>query len=127
LETVAPVTSVESVTTEAPVVETPAIAAAEPAKTTPVNLQTLVEAYGNYSKKSFEQTSRFLAKLASAGSLARAIELQAAFAREAFETFVTESQRIRELHDQLAKQRMTRLEGLVTGMRQGTINPTQKT
>jgi len=40
---------------------------------------------------------------------------------------VTESQRIRELHDQLAKQRMTRLEGLVTGMRQGTINPTQKT
>lgn len=126
VEIVAPVTSAESVTTETPVVETPAIAVAEPAKTTPVSLQTLAEAYGDYSKKSFEQTSCFVAKLAGAGSLAKAFELQAAFAREAFETFVTESQRIRELHGQLAKQRMTRLEGLVSGMTQGATKPTQK-
>ena len=124
---VAPVTFVENVATETPVVETPAIAAAEPARTTPVSLRTLAEAYADYSRKSFEQTSCFVAKLAGAGSLAKALELQAAFAREAFETFVTQSQRIRELHGELAKQRLTRLEGLMSGLTQGAAKPTQKT
>ena len=100
--------------------------AAEPTETTPVSLQTLANAYSDYSRKSFEQTSSFVVKLACARTFDKAIELQTAFVREAYETFVTESRRIRELYGQLAKQRLARLENLATGMTQGALNPTRK-
>jgi hypothetical protein len=122
----APVFSAESSAQETPLPEMSPIAATEAAKTAPVSLQTIANAYGDYSKKSFEQTSAFVAKLAGAGSLGKAFELQTAFAREAYETFVAESCRIRELHDELAKQRLARLEGLVSKMTQGAFNPTRK-
>jgi hypothetical protein len=87
--------------------------AAAPAEAASVSLQTIADAYGDYSKKSLEQTSSFVARLVSARSLDKALELQTSFAREAYETFVAESKRIRELHRELAKQRLTRLEGFV--------------
>jgi phasin family protein len=124
-EVSAPVASAVIASAETPLVEIPAIAAVQEAEKTPVSLQTLANAYGEYSRKSLEQTSCFVAKLASAGSLTKAFELQTAFAREAFETFVTESRRIRELHGELAKQRMSRLQRLVDSMTQGAINPTR--
>jgi phasin family protein len=122
-----PITSAEIASAETPVIELPPIAAVQPTETTPVSLQTLANAYADYSRKSLEQTSSFVAKLAGAGSLTKAFELQTAFAREAFETFVTESRRIRELHGELARQRMSRVQGLVTRMTQGAINPTRST
>jgi hypothetical protein len=100
--------------------------AAEPTETAPVSLQTLANAYSDYSRKSFEQTSSFVVKLACARTFDKAIELQTAFVREAYETFVTESRRIRELYGQLAKQRLARLENLATGMTQGALSPTRK-
>jgi hypothetical protein len=92
------------------------VAAPVPAETTPVSLQTIADAYGEYSKKSIEQTSTFFANLANARSLPKAFELQTAFAREAYETFVAESRKIRDLHRELAKQRLMRFEGFVMGM-----------
>lgn len=109
----APVMSNESSASETPLPEMSPVAAAASVETTPVSLQAIADAYGDYSKKSLEQTSTFVAKLAGTRSLAGAFELQTAFAREAYETFVAESKRIRDLHRELAKQRLTRLEGFV--------------
>jgi Phasin protein len=114
----APAISSESSVTEAPLPDIPEMsstAMAEPAAMTPVSLQTIADAYGDFSKKSLEQTSTFVAKLATTRSFDKAFELQTAFAREAYETFVAESRRIRELHRELAKQRLRRLEGFVMG------------
>ena len=108
----------ESAPSETALIETLPAPVAQPADATPVSLRTIADAYGDYSKKSLEQTSSFVAKLAGARSLANAFELQTAFAREAYETFMEQSRRIRELHRELAKQRLTRLEGFV-GMTRG--------
>jgi Phasin protein len=125
--TAEPVMSTVSSATETPLPEMSPIPAAAPAEAapveaTPVSLQTIANAYGDYSKKSFEQTSAFVTKLAGARSLANALELQTAFAREAYETFVTESCRIRKLHSELAKQRFGSLEGFVSRMTGTTRN-----
>jgi hypothetical protein len=114
----APVLPTESAPSEAALVETLPAPVTQPADATPVSLRTIADAYGDYSKKSLEQTSSFVAKLAGARSLANAFELQTAFAREAYETFMEQSRRIRELHRELAKQRLTKLEGFV-GMARG--------
>jgi hypothetical protein len=116
----APAVASESSATETSVAETSLAPATEPPA--PVSLQTIANAYGDYSKKSFEQTSAFVTKLAGARSLANALELQTAFAREAYETFVTESCRIRKLHSELAKQRFGSLEGFVSRMTGTTRN-----
>ena len=85
-------------------------------ETSPVNFQTVANAYGDFSRKSLEQTRSFFEKLAGVRSLGKALELQTEFAREAYETFVTESRRIGELHGQLAAQRLKRFEGFMTRM-----------
>jgi len=118
-----PVPSTESSATQAVPAEPPA---AVPVETTPVSLQTIANAFGDYSKRSFEQTSSFIEKLAGARSLVTAIELQAAFAREAYETFVAESKKIRALQGELARQRLARLEGFMTQMTQSALNPTRR-
>src|SRR5262249_45854881 len=84
--------------------------AAVPAERAPVNLQTIANAYGNYAMKSLDQTRSFLEKLAGARSLNKAFELQTEFAREACNTFVAESLKIRELYGELARQRLKRVE-----------------
>src|SRR6266849_1239740 len=78
-----------------------------------VDFQTLATAYGNYTKKSFEDTKAFVEKLSAVRSLEKAVEIQTEFAKQAYETFVTESQKIRELYSGLAKQSLKPFEGLV--------------
>src|SRR6476659_10084403 len=77
-------------------IDAPTIGAAAPADV-PVSIQTIANAYGDYTRKSIE-------KLTGVRSLDKAIEIQAEFARQAYETFVAESQRICELYSELAKQ-----------------------
>jgi Phasin protein len=77
-----------------------------------VDFQTLATAYGNYTKKSFEQTQAFVEKLSGVRSLDKAVEIQTEFAKQAYETFVTESQKIRELYRGLAKQNLRPFEGI---------------
>jgi hypothetical protein len=88
----------------------PAVA---PENAVPVDFQTLATAYGNYTKKSFEQTQAFVEKLSGVRSLDKAVEIQTEFAKQAYETFVSESQKIRELYRGLAKRNLKPFEGLV--------------
>ena len=90
-----------------------AVASANPLA---IDLQTIATAYGDYGKKSFEQTKAFVEKLSGVRSLDKAIEIQTEFARQAYETFVTESQKICELYSGLARQSFRPFEGLVARM-----------
>ncbi len=76
-------------------------------------LQAIATAYGDYTKKSFEETRSFVEKLSGAKSLDKALEVQTEFARSAYETFVAESQKIAGLYTDLAKQTYKPLEGLI--------------
>jgi hypothetical protein len=89
------------------------IGTAVSAGTVPVSLQTIANAYGDYTRKSFEQTKSFFDKLTGVRSLDKAVEVQTEFAKQAYETFFAESRRIRELHNELAMQPLKRLEGFV--------------
>jgi hypothetical protein len=108
----APTESAEAATTE-PAEATPP----EPAQTAPVNLQTITDAYGDFTRKSIEQTGSFFEQLAGARSLSRAFELQGEFAKQSCETFFAESRKIRELHSELAMQRLRNLEGFMAWMK----------
>jgi len=108
----APTESAEAATTESAEAAT-----TEPAQTAPVNLQTITDAYGDFTRKSIEQTGSFFEQLAGARSLSRAFELQGEFAKQSCETFFAESRKIRELHSELAMQRLRNLEGFMAWMK----------
>jgi hypothetical protein len=76
-------------------------------------LQAIASAYGDYTKKSFEDTKSFVEKLSGVKSLDKALEAQTDYARSAYETFVAESQKIAGLYGDLAKQAFKPVEGLV--------------
>jgi hypothetical protein len=88
------------------------------AQTVPVSYQTIANAYRNYTRQSLDQTMSFFEKLAGVRSLDKAFQLQTEFAKQAYEGFLAESQKIRELHSELARQRLKRWEGFGR-----TINP----
>jgi hypothetical protein len=77
------------------------------------SLQSIAGAYGDYTKKSFEDTKSFVEKLSGVRSLDKAVEVQTEYAKSAYETFVAESQKIAGLYTDLAKQTFKPLEGLV--------------
>ena len=76
-------------------------------------VQAIATAYGDYAKKSFEDTKSFVEKLSGVKSMDKAIEAQTEFARSSYETFVAESQKIAGLYTELAKQTFKPYEGLV--------------
>ena len=85
------------------------------ANQSPLN-KNLATAYGDYPKKSFEDTKLFVEKLSGVKSLDKAIEVQTEFAKTAYETFVTESQKIAALYSDLAKQSYKPFGGFMTKM-----------
>src|SRR6266478_2554293 len=94
-------------------VDAPSIGAVTPADSFPVSIQTIANAYSDYTRKSLEETTSFVEKLTGVRSLDKAIEIQAEFAKQAYETFVAESQRICELYSELAKQIFKPFAGLL--------------
>jgi len=86
-----------------------ASASAEPA---PVSLQTIANAYRDYTRKSFEEFGSFVEQLSGARSLDKAMTVQTEFVKRAYETSVAESQKICELHTRLAKQTLDPFKGL---------------
>ena len=70
--------------------------------------QAIATAYGDYTKKSFEDTRSFVEKLSGVKSVDKAIEIQTEFAKLAFETFMAESQKIGALYRDLATQSYNR-------------------
>jgi hypothetical protein len=85
----------------------------------PGGFQAIAIAYGDYTKKSFEDTKSFVEKLSGVRSFDKAVEIQTEFAKSTFETFVTESQKIGTLYGDLAKQAYKPFGGFVK-----TITPT---
>jgi len=78
------------------------------------SLQAIASAYGDYTKKSFEDTKSFVEKLSGVKSIDKAFEAQSEYAKSAYETFVAESQKIASLYTDLAKQAYKPLEGLTS-------------
>lgn len=76
-------------------------------------IQAIASAYGDYTKKSFEDTKSLVEKLSGVKSLDKALEVQTEYAKSAYETFVAESQKIAGLYTDLAKQTFKPYEGLV--------------
>ena len=76
--------------------------------------QAIASAYGDYSKKSFEDTKSFVEKLSGVKSLDKAIEVQTEFAKSAYDTFVSEAQKIAGLYGDLAKQSFKPVENIVS-------------
>jgi hypothetical protein len=87
----------------------------------PSGFQAIATAYGDYTKKSFEDTKTFVEKLSGVRSLDKAIEVQTEFAKTAYETFVTESQKIGTLYGDLAKQSYKPFDSFVA-----TMTPTNR-
>ena len=75
--------------------------------------QAIASAYGDYTKKSFEDTKSLVEKLSSVKSLDKALEVQTEYAKSAYETLVAESQKIAALYTDLAKQTFKPYEGLI--------------
>ena len=68
-------------------------AADAPTMAFPAGFQAIATAYGDYTKKSFEDAKSFVEKLSGVKSFDKAVEIQTEFANSAFETFVAESRR----------------------------------
>ena len=97
---------IEPVSTEPPPAE-PA-----PVELAPVSLQTIANAYRDYTRKSIQEFGSFVEQLSGARSLDKAMTVQSEFVKRAYETSVAESQKICELHNRLAKQALDPFKGL---------------
>ena len=87
---------------------------AEPASSelAPVSLQTIANAYRDYTRKSIEEFGSFVEQLSGVRSLDKAMTVQSEFVKRAYETSVAELQKICELHNRLARQTFEPLKGL---------------
>jgi hypothetical protein len=113
---VAPSPASPAVATQAPV-----SAPVAPLELVAVSPQAIANAYADYTMKSFERSWALFGKLASARSPAEAFAFQMEFAKEACETFVAESRKIVDLHEELVKQRVMHFEGWVARVTQTTF------
>jgi hypothetical protein len=95
-----------------PVSAEPASAALASAELAPVSLQTIANAYRDYTRKSLEEFGSFVEQLSGVRSLDKAMSVQTEFVKRAYENSVAESQKICELHNRLAKQTLDPFKGL---------------
>ena len=68
------------------------------------SLQAITAEVTNYSKKSFEEGSATMEKLLGAKSIEKAMEIQTAYAKSAYEGFVAQATKMGELCADLAKE-----------------------
>jgi len=98
--------------TPEPVSTKSASAEPSPGEPAPVSLQTIANAYRDYTRKSIEEFGSFVEQLSGVRSLDKAMTVQSEFVKRAYETSVAESQKICELHNRLAKQTLDPFKGL---------------
>jgi Phasin protein len=79
-------------------------AAPMPMEDYPISIQTIANAYGDYTRKSLLESRSFVEKLMAVRSLDQAIEVQTEFTRQSYANFVAESQKICELYREFARQ-----------------------
>ena len=94
------------------------IDAAAPADDCPVSIQSIANAYVDYTRKSLQESRSFVEKLMGVRSFDNAIEVQTEFARQALANFVAGSQKICELYGKLATQMVRTWEGLAAKVAQ---------
>lgn len=75
--------------------------------------QAIATEMADYSKKSFEDSTKVMEKLLGAKSLDKAIEIQTDFAKTAYEGFVAQATKIGELYADLAKETYKPFEAYV--------------
>lgn len=75
------------------------------------NFQVIAAEISDYSKKSFEEGSAAFEKLVGAKSLDKAIEIQSDYAKSAYESFVSEANKLTTLYSDLAKDFYKPFEG----------------
>jgi Phasin protein len=98
--------------------DTLSIGGAATADDCPVSIQTIANAYVDYTRKSLQENRSFVEKLMGVRSFENAIEVQTEFARHALANFVAESQKICELYGKLATQIFRPWEGLAVKVTQ---------
>jgi hypothetical protein len=86
------------------VASVPANNAATPADNYPISIQTIANAYGDYTRKSLLESRSFVEQLMAVRSFDKAIEVQTEFTRQTYANFVAESQKICELYREFARQ-----------------------
>ena len=94
------------------------IDAAAPPDDRPVSIQTIANAYLDYTRKSLQENRSFVEKLMGVRSFDNAIEVQTEFARQALANFVAGSLKICELYGKLATQMVRPWEGLAAKLAQ---------
>ncbi len=77
------------------------------------NVQSIAVEAADYAKKSFEQSTAVLEKLAGAKTLDKAIEIQTDYMKASYEGFVAQATKMGELYANLAKEAFKPIEGLV--------------
>jgi phasin family protein len=93
------------------------------AELAPVSLQTIANAYRDYTRKSIEEFGSFVEQLSGVRTLDKAMTVQSEFVKRAYETSVAESQKICELHNKLAKQTLQPFQGLMGKMPESRRKP----
>ena len=76
-------------------------------------VQAIAAETAEYSKKSYEEGTAAFEKLLGAKSLDKAIEIQTAYAKSAYEGFVAQTTKIGEIYADLAKECYKPLENFV--------------
>jgi phasin family protein len=77
-------------------------------------VQAIAAEAADYSKKSFEDSAQAFEKLFGAKSVEKAIEVQTAYLKSAYEGFVAEATKFGELYANLAKETYKPFESYVT-------------
>ena len=78
--------------------------------------QAIATAFGDFSKKSFEDGTAMFEKLATVKSFDKALEVQTEYAKSSYETFMAESKKIGELYTDLAKDAYKPFESAIAKM-----------
>jgi hypothetical protein len=77
---------------------------AAPTDNDPISIQTIANAYRDYTRKSLQESGSLVENLMGVRSLDKAMEVQTEFARQAYANFVAESQKMWGLYRELAQQ-----------------------
>jgi len=80
-----------------------------------VSLQTVAQAYGDYTRKSWQAGRSLVERLITVRTFDEAIEIQGEFAKQAYVNFVAQSERICGLYGELAKQFFRPFDKFATG------------
>jgi hypothetical protein len=78
------------------------------------NSQTIATETAEFARKSFEQTSSTLEKLLGVQTLDKAVEIQAAYVKGAYDSLVSQSAKIDSLYSTLATETLKPYEGLLS-------------